>query len=242
MTDPAAQTSTKDPHLVPLLEPSDDQQRCVRQLARAIGRSGLTGPFGHCSLRLDARHALVCAPKPMASIGPGEPGTVIRFDAALPVGVLGEVRIHQQVYARRPEVGAICRFISPQITALAALGRTPRPRHGFGSYFSPSVPFWPRPALVRDEASATGVAELLGDAPALVLNVNGAVTVGRTAEQALALAWFLEDAARVELAALASGLADTAPTLPPAAAQQRATWEGRIAERVWEYLLRDDPE
>jgi hypothetical protein len=138
--------------------------------------------------------------------------------------------------------GAICRFISPQITALAALGRTPRPRHGFGSYFSPSVPFWPRPALVRDEASATGVAELLGDAPALVLNVNGAVTVGRTAEQALALAWFLEDAARVELAALASGLADTAPTLPPAAAQQRATWEGRIAERVWEYLLRDDPE
>ena len=45
MTDPAAQTSTKDPHLVPLLEPSDDQQRCVRQLARAIGRSGLTGPF-----------------------------------------------------------------------------------------------------------------------------------------------------------------------------------------------------
>ena len=127
----------------------------------------------------------------MASIGPGEPGTVIRFDAALPVGVLGEVRIHQQVYARRPEVGAICRFISPQITALAALGRTPRPRHGFGSYFSPSVPFWPRPALVRDEASATGVAELLGDAPALVLNVNGAGTVGRTAEQAPALGWFL---------------------------------------------------
>ena len=42
--------------------------------------------------------------------------------------------------------------------------------------------------------------------------------------------------------ALASGLADSAPTLPPAAAQQRATWEGRIAERVWEYLLRDDPE
>ncbi|MBP7668579.1 MAG: hypothetical protein KA774_17160, partial [Burkholderiaceae bacterium] len=66
MTDPAAQTSTKDPHLVPLLEPSDDQQRCVRQLARAIGRSGLTGPFGHCSLRLDAQRALVCAPKPMA--------------------------------------------------------------------------------------------------------------------------------------------------------------------------------
>jgi HCOMODA/2-hydroxy-3-carboxy-muconic semialdehyde decarboxylase len=242
MTDPAAQPSPWDPKLALGPEPSAEQQRRVRQLARAIGRSGLTGPFGHCSLRLDPLHALVCAPRPMAAIGPGEPGTVIRFDAALPVGVLGEVRIHQQVYARRPEVGAICRFISPQITALAALGRTPRPRHGFGSYFSPSVPFWPQPALVRDEASAAGVAELLGDAPALVLNVNGAVTVGRTAEQALALAWFLEDAARVELAALSSGLADSVPTLSPEAARQRATWEGRIAERVWDYLLRDDPE
>jgi HCOMODA/2-hydroxy-3-carboxy-muconic semialdehyde decarboxylase len=222
--------------------PDEATQRRVRQMARALGRNGLTGPFGHCSIRLDARHALVCAPRPMACIASGEPGQVICFDAPLPAGVLGEVRIHQQVYARRPEVGAICRFISPQVTALAALGRTPRPRHGFGSYFAPAVPFWPHPALVRDDASAVGVAELLGDAPALVLNVNGAVTVGRSAEQALALAWFLEDAARVELAALAAGLADGAPTLSDAAAQQRATWEGRIAERVWEYLLRDDPE
>lgn len=223
-------------------QPTEAQQRQVRQLARALGRNGLTGPFGHCSIRLDAQHALVCAPQPMACIGPGEPGQVIRFDAPLPAGVLGEVRIHQQVYARRPEVGAICRFISPQVTALAALGRSPRPRHGFGSYFAPSLPVWLPPALVRDDAAAVGVAQVLGDAPALILSVNGAVTVGRSAEQALALAWFLEDAARVELAALAAGLADEAPLLSDADARQRATWEGRIAERIWTYLLRDDPE
>ena len=223
-------------------EPDEVTQRRVRQLARALGRSGLSGPFGHCSVRLDARACLVCAPRPMAAIGPDDAGTVVDFEGPLPAGVLGEVRIHQQIYRRRPEVAAICRFISPRITALAALGRTPRPRHGFGSYFAPEVPFWPQTALARDDVSAQGVAERIGAGPAIVLNVNGAVTVGRSAEQALALAWFLEDAARVELAALASGLADSAPLLLGDAADQRATWEGRIAERVWDFLTHDDPE
>lgn len=217
-------------------------QRTVRRMARALGRNGLSGPFGHCSLRLDEGHFLVCAARPMAMLGPEDEGVVVATDGPLPAGVLGEVRIHQQVYRRRPDVQAVCRFISPQVTALAALGLTPKPRHGFGSYFSPEVPFWPRSALVRDDMAAGLVATLLGQRPALVLNVNGAVTVGSDPQQAVALAWFLEDAARVELAALASGLADQSPLLLGEEAATRATWEGRIAERVWDYLLRDDIE
>lgn len=221
---------------------SDVAQRTVRQMARALGRNGLTGPFGHCSLRLDVDSFLVCAPRPMAMIAPGEAGTVVPITGPLPAGVLGEVRIHQQVYARRPDIGAICRFISPQVTALAALGKSPLPRHGFGAYFAPEVPFWSRSALVRDDASALRVAELMGESPALILNVNGAVTAAATPAQALALAWFLEDAARVELAALSTGLAERGHLLLGEEAATRATWEGRIAERVWDYLLRDDPE
>lgn len=222
--------------------PDEATQRRVRQMARALGRGGLSGPFGHCSVRLDGRCCLVCAPKPMLAVGPGDAGSVVPFEGPLPAGVLGEVRIHQQIYQRRPEAGAICRFISPQVTALAALGRTPRARHGFGSYFAPAVPFWPQAALVRDDVAAAGVAELIGAGPAIVLNVNGAVTVGRSAEQALALAWFLEDAARVELAALAAGLAEQAPLLQGEVAAQRAIWEGRIAERIWDFLTLNDPE
>lgn len=214
----------------------------VRRMARALGNNGLSGPFGHCSLRLDTDHLLVCAARPMAMVGVGEAGTVVPVKGALPAGVLGEVRLHQQIYRRRPDVQAICRFIPPQITALAALGRVPRARHGFGSYFQAGVPLWPDAVLVRNDSAAEQVAALLGPHPALVLNVNGAVTVAETPERAVALAWFLEDAARVELAALSSGLADTAPVLGTEVAAQRATWDGRIAERVWEYLLRNDPE
>lgn len=214
----------------------------VRRMARALGNNGLSGPFGHCSVRVDTDNLLVCAARPMAMVGVGEAGTVVPLKGALPVGVLGEVRLHQQIYRRRPDVQAICRFISPQITALAALGKTPRARHGFGSYFAAGVPMWSGAALIRNDAAAEQAAALMAEQPALFLNVNGAVTAAATPERAVALAYFLEDAARVELAALSAGLADAGPVLAGDVAAERATWNGRIAERVWEFLLRNDPE
>jgi HCOMODA/2-hydroxy-3-carboxy-muconic semialdehyde decarboxylase len=40
-------------------------------------------------------------------------------------GVLGEVRIHQRIYARRPDVGAICRIMPPILMSLSVLRITP---------------------------------------------------------------------------------------------------------------------
>jgi HCOMODA/2-hydroxy-3-carboxy-muconic semialdehyde decarboxylase len=150
--------------------------------------------------------------------------------------------MHQQVYKRRSEVNAVCRFISPNVVTLAALGLTPRARHGQGAHFYPQVPFWTDPGLIRNDPAAVGVAETLGKAPAVVVSVNGAVSAGATPEQAVALAVFLEDAARVELAALNAGLADKAPRMSEEQAKNRATWQGRIAERMWDYLTANDPE
>ncbi|MSQ70638.1 MAG: class II aldolase/adducin family protein [Betaproteobacteria bacterium] len=222
--------------------PSELQQITVRKLARAMARGGLVNAYGHCSLRLDEHSFLVCAPKPMGLIKPGEPGTVVPVEGPLPEGVLGEVRMHQQVYKRRPDAKAIARFLSPNVLALAAMGLTPKARHGFGSYFYPQVPFWADPGLIRNEPAAIGVAETMGKAPGVVVAINGAVTAGETVEQALTLAWFLEDAARVELAVLAAGMAEKAPRMNEEQAKNRATWQGRIAERMWEDLTAGDPE
>ncbi len=221
---------------------TEQQQILVRKAARALARGGLVNAYGHCSARMDERHFLVCAPRPMGLIAAGEAGTVCTVDEPLPEGVLGEVRMHQQIYLRRPEVGAIARFLSPNVLALSALGRTPRARHGFGSYFYPEVPFWSDPGLIRNEQAAIGVGQTIGSAAAIVVGVNGAVTAGTSMEQAVCLAWFLEDAARVELAALAAGVADSAPRMNAEQAQARATWQGRIAERMWEFLTAGDPE
>lgn len=220
----------------------EQQQIIVRKMARAMAKAGLVNAYGHCSVRLTDTTFLVCAPKPMGLIQPGEAGTVVPTEGALPEGVLGEVRMHQQIYQLRPEVNAVCRFLSPNIMALASLGLTPRPRHGFGAYFHPLVPFWSDPGLIRNDPAAIGVAQTMGGAPAVVVNINGAVTAGETPEQALTLAWFLEDAARVELVALSAGLADKPTQMNDEQAEARATWQGRIAERMWECLTAGDPE
>ncbi|NML42345.1 class II aldolase/adducin family protein [Ramlibacter sp. G-1-2-2] len=217
------------------------QQRDVRLLARACDRAGLATAYGHCSVRLDASSFLVCAPKPMGLVTPQDLGSIVHLDAPLPEGVLGEVRMHREVYRLRPDVNAILRFISPHVTALAALGRTPRPRHGFGAYFAPQVPLWPNPELVRNDSAAEGVARTMGKNAGVVVSVNGALVGGADVAQALTLAIFLEDAARVELCALQGGCADQAG-LSAEQCAARATWAGRVAERQWEYWVRGDPE
>src|SRR6185295_16025783 len=129
----------------------------------------------------------------------------VPVDGALPERALPEVLAHQRVYRARPDVGGIARFQSPRVTALSALGLTPKARHGFGAYFAPSPPMHDNPRLVRDAASAAALTQTLDHARAIVMRGNGAIAVGATIEEAVVMAWYLEDAARVELAVLGSG-------------------------------------
>jgi HCOMODA/2-hydroxy-3-carboxy-muconic semialdehyde decarboxylase len=218
----------------------EDLARTVRISARALSRAGLVHAYGHCSARLNANSFLVCPSRPMGRIIPGEPCTRVPVDGPLPPGVLGEVRLHQRIYARRPEAGGIVRFMGPDVMALAALGRVPEMRHGFGTYFAPRVGFWDDIQLVRDDDRARGAIQAMGDSAGLLMRGNGAVVAGADLEEATALAFYLEDMCRVELAALATGL--DAPVIEVEAARARATREGRIFERMWEHLTHGDPE
>lgn len=218
------------------------QQAEVRVVARALAKAGFVHAYGHCSLRLDAEHFLVCAAKPMGLIQPGEAGTVVPVHGPLPEGVLGEVRIHQQIYQRRPDVNAVVRSMPMQVMSLSCAGLTPKLRHGMGAYFKDGVPLWDDPQLLRDDAQATALAEQLGKSLALVMRGNGAIVVGGSLVEALTLVFYLEDAARIELQLLAAGVADHAPLLSHAEARQRATNSGRIFERMWDYLTAGDAE
>lgn len=217
--------------------PGPDQQRLVQQAAHALGLAGLVHAFGHCSLRLDETHFLVCAARPLELVGDA-PGTVCPVSGALPRGVLGEVRVHQQIYARRPDVKAVCRIMPPALMALSTQGIVPRPRHGIGAYFD-KVLLWPDPRLLRDDAAATQLAEMLGDAPVIVMRGNGAVVVGDTMQKAVTLAWFLEDAARIERDVRAMGFDPAGGLLDPAETADRQVWSGQVTTRMWDWLTRD---
>lgn len=217
-----------------------DAEITVRRAARALGRHGLVHAYGHCSQRLDADHFLVCTAKPLGTIGPGEAGTVVPLNGPLPEGVLGEVRIHREIYRRRPDIGGIVRSMPARAMSLSALGRTPRVLHGMGSYFAPGTPLWDDPQLIRDDAAAERLADLMASSPALVMRGNGVVAAGDSLQSAVVLTWYLEDAARVELDCLASG--QPAKELGLEESQRRATRAGLIFERMWDYLTHGDPE
>ena len=218
----------------------DDVEITVRRAARALGRHGLVHAYGHCSQRLDADHFLVCKAKPMGMIKPGEAGTVVPVRGPLPDGVLGEVRIHREIYRRRPDIGGIVRSMPPKAMSLSALGCTPRMLHGMGTYFSPETPLWDDPQLIREDDAAERLADLMGESPALVMRGNGVVTAGDSLQSAVVLAWYLEDAARVELDCRGSGLSPRVISTDEAA--RRATRAGLIFERMWDYLTDGDPE
>jgi HCOMODA/2-hydroxy-3-carboxy-muconic semialdehyde decarboxylase len=215
--------------------PTPAQQTLVQQAARALGRAGLVHAYGHCSLRLDEAHFLVCAAIPMGLIE-HEAGTVVPVSGPLPEGVLGEVRVHQAIYARRPDVGGICRTMPPAVMALSTQGVVSQPRHGIGAYFHPGPALWDDPRLLRDDASAARLAEALGDLNAIIMRGNGAVVCGEGLEQAVVLSWFLEDAARVERDVRAMGFDPASGVLTAEEIAARQVWSGGVVERMWQHL------
>lgn len=223
-------------------EPIGRTQVRVRMAARALGRNDLGHAFGHVSARLDADSFLVCAPKPMGLIRPDDTGTVVPVDGPLPDGVLGEVRCHQQIYQRRPDVNGIARTFLREVMTLSTFRRTPQVRIGFGSYFAPQAALWDDPLLLRDDAQAAKFAETLSNSRAIVMRGNGCVLTGATVEEAIVMAFFLEEAAKTELAVMATGREDDSVVYDADQAKARAVSSGRIFERMWDYLTDGDPE
>lgn len=209
----------------------------VQLAAKALAGAGLVHAYGHCSVRCGPDRFMVSAATSL-KLAAKEPVTICPVEGVLPEGVLGEVRIHQKIYAARADVGAVCRIMPPAVMALSTHGIVPLPRHGIGAYFT-KLPLWDDPRLLRNDAAAEQLAAALGDAPAIVMRGNGAVVAAATIEQAVTLSWFLEDAARIERDVRAMGLPSEDGRLDAAEARDRQVWAGGVAERMWDYLTRD---
>lgn len=86
-----------------------------------------------------------------------------------------------------------------------------------------------------------GRRQALGDATAIVLRGSGAVVTGPTLESACGNAFFLEDAARIELSLLPARAAQLSVLeFSAEEAAARATSAGGIYERMWHFLCFGD--
>lgn len=219
--------------------PAPEQQILVQRAARALGRSGLVHAYGHCSLRLDEMHFLVCAAMPMGLIS-NQLGVVVPISGPLPEGVLGEVRAHQAIYAARRNVQGICRIMPPALMALSTQGIVPTARHGIGAYFHPGPVLWDNPRLLRDDESAAQLAAALGEQNAIVMRANGAIVCADGLEKAVVLSWFLEDAARVERDVRSMGFSSASGKLNDAEIEARQVWTGGVVDRMWQWMTNEN--
>src|SRR6201996_5242335 len=101
--------------------------RRFRMAGRALARHGMVHPYGHCSARIDADTFLVSPPRPLGMVTADEECSVASVHGPLPEGVLGEVRIHRDIYRRRPDVQGVVRSTPPKAMTLGAMRR--RQRH-----------------------------------------------------------------------------------------------------------------
>lgn len=163
------------------------------------------------------------------------------IDGPLPPGALGETRVHQHIYRRRDDLGAICRVFPVTVTALSTVGITPAHRLGTSALFAAGIPVFNDARILKEDSLAASAATTLAGNRALVLRGNGAITVGRTMAEAAMFALFLEEAAVAEnVARLQRRPRDL--LLSAAEIEARGSLEGNIVPRMWEYLTRDDPE
>ena len=182
---------------------STQARHAVAATARMLARAGLVEAFGHVSARLDrglaitsvrplgaavADDVVVCDHEGVPRAGPGE---------ELPL----ETSLHLAVYQVRPDVGAICRGHPPSVVVWGA-GTADLPlRHGLGALAGATVRVHPDIDLVTDRARGVAVARTLGTDQAVLLRANGALAVGADLSEAAARLYFLEERARVALAA-----------------------------------------
>jgi HCOMODA/2-hydroxy-3-carboxy-muconic semialdehyde decarboxylase len=209
----------------------------VAEVAGVLARLGFVGAFGHVSARDGGDAAILLTPTspPLGALAPGDVllldaggGVVAGAAASRPL----EAPLHLAVYARRPDVAAICRVHPPAAAAWACSGERPPLLHGFGGMVEP-VAVWDDPDLVTSWPAAAEVAAALGEAPALLLRGNGALTVGATLDEALARAWCLEDRCRIALA-----LGERARPLGHDELTRRRRWYGAEAARLARFLRR----
>jgi ribulose-5-phosphate 4-epimerase/fuculose-1-phosphate aldolase len=202
----------------------------VATIARLLAAAGLVEAFGHVSARRDGGGFAITSTAPLGRAAAAEvlacdpDGAPSGADTGLPL----ETPLHAAIYAAREDVGAICRTHSPAAVAAGAAGAVPPVGHGLGG-LSGRVALSTDPQLVTDRERAAAAAAELGGADCLLIRANGAVATAPTLPAAAVRAWFLEERARVALAAVGAALA-------PADLEERSRHYPAELERAWSWL------
>ena len=209
---------------------------------RIVHRVGLVSGFGHVSGRIPGQDAFVFPTRASPALARAERLLVLDFDGNLLAGEgtpNTEFWIHARIYAARPDVGSVAHVHPPACVALGQIGQSVRVMHNSGAAFSDGVPIFERPGLIRTRELGDQVAATLGPSRAMLLRGHGANVADSDVRRVAVFSCFLEEAADLQLRALAAAGGD--PTrLRYFTAEESARVREQIdnpgpMDRAWDY-------
>ena len=209
---------------------------------RVVHRVGLVSAFGHVSARIPGTPTFLIPTRASPALADPDGLLVLDLDGNRRSGAgtpNTEFWIHARIYAARPDVGAVAHVHPPACVALGQIGQTVRVLHNSGAIFSDGVSVFERPGLIRSSELADEVAATLGPRRGMLLRGHGANLADSDVRRVAVVACFLEEAAELQLRALAAVGGDPARLRPytdaeAARLRQELDNPGPM-ERAWEY-------
>lgn len=117
-----------------------------------------------------------------------------------------EVFIHTELMRARPEIRSVVHTHAPYSVIFSSLGKQILPVGHNGSIFFEELPvFSDTTDLIVTQELGRAVTQCMGDHKALLLRNHGIVTAGRTIEEAVYYAVFLENACWMQVMAESAG-------------------------------------
>lgn len=163
-------------------------------VARALADAGLnSGTAGNVSVRAGERMLITPSGVPPDRLGPEQMALLMHDgNASGPLAPSSEWRFHRDVYAHRPEAGAIVHAHSPFATALACQRREIPPFHYMIARFGGTTIRCARYATFGTQALSNHILEALSGRSACLMANHGMLVFAPDLQAALAAALELE--------------------------------------------------
>ena len=174
---------------------------------RIVHAAGLVSAFGHVSARVPGTTTFLFPTRASPALADASRLLLLDLDGKLHEGA-GEPNtefwIHARIYAARPDVGAVGHVHAPACVALGQIGQPLQVLHNSAGVFLDGVPLFERIGLIRTRELGDQVAAILGSRRAMLLRGHGANVAEVDVRRAAVVACFLEEAADLQLRALAA--------------------------------------
>ncbi len=177
--------------------------------------AGVTAAVGHASARIPGTDQILIKGRGyrLEGLEYMRPGDLVLMDLdcnllSAPKGIAppGEIKLYTHIYKSRPDVGGVVHAHPRFATVMSVIDKPMSVVCHEGAYVTrQGVPVLDDMNLISTDETGTATASTLGPRSALLLKAHGAVTVGKTVEQATVNMIDLEEQAKMNVHCLAAG-------------------------------------